>query len=62
MYCRYLRFGLRSLLGVVTVCAIVGGWWADRVHRRQAAIRTIQAGGGSLTSEFSRQQVLKLYH
>jgi hypothetical protein len=62
MYRRYFRFGLRTLLGIVTACAIVGGWWADRVHRRQAAIRTIQAGGGSLTSESSRQSLIKLYH
>jgi hypothetical protein len=62
MYRRYLRFGLRTLLGIVTACAIAGGWWADRVHRRQASIRTIQAAGGSLTSEFSQRSMVKLYH
>jgi hypothetical protein len=61
MYRRYLRFGLRTMLGVVTICAVVGGWCADRVHRRQAAIRTIQAAGGSLTSEFDRRNMVKVY-
>jgi hypothetical protein len=59
---RFLQFGLRTLLGVVTVSALAGGWLADRMHRRQAAIRTIEAAGGSLTSEWAQQTQLKLYY
>jgi hypothetical protein len=50
---RYLRFGLRTLLTVVTIIALAGGWLAERRNRRQVAIRTINAAGGGLSSEHS---------
>ena len=52
---RYLRFGLRTLLIAVTIVALAGGWLAERRHRRQAAIRSIAAAGGGLSSEHSWQ-------
>jgi hypothetical protein len=54
---RFLQFGLRTLLIVVTVCALAGGWLAERMHRRQAALRTIAAAGGSHSTEFNRRQL-----
>lgn len=52
---RYLRFGLRTLLIVVTIIALAGGWLAERRHRRLTAMRTIAAAGGGLSSEHSWQ-------
>ncbi|HEX5104273.1 MAG TPA: hypothetical protein VFV87_10705 [Pirellulaceae bacterium] len=58
---RCVQFGLRTMLGVITASALAGGWLADRMHRRQAAIRTIQAAGGSLTSEFNRRNLIQIF-
>jgi hypothetical protein len=58
---RYLRFGLRTLLIVVTIVALVGGWLAERRHRRQAALRTINAAGGGLSSEHSWQALQTVF-
>lgn len=61
MYRRYLRFGLRTLLAVVTACAIVGGWWAEQAHRRRMAIRTIQNAGGAVQSEYDERSLIRIY-
>ena len=58
---RYLRFGLRTLLVVVTIAALVGGWLAERMHRRQAAVRTIEAAGGGLLSERSWRRIQTIF-
>ena len=53
----YLRFGLRTLLIALTIAALAGGWLAERMHRRRAAIKTIEAAGGSHTTEFHMRQL-----
>lgn len=58
---RYLRFGLRTLLFAVTIVALAGGWLAERRHRRQAALRTINAAGGGLSSEHSWQTMQTVF-
>jgi hypothetical protein len=58
---RYLRFGLRTLLVVVTIAALAGGWLAERMQRRQAAMRTIQAAGGGLHTELTWRQMQTIF-
>jgi len=47
---RSFRFGLRSLLLFVLVCAVVCSWFAVKLHRarkqREAAEEIVKAGGG----------------
>lgn len=57
----YLRFGLRTLLVVVTVCAVAGGWLAERMHRRQAAMRTIAEAGGGVLTEHSWRRIQTMF-
>jgi hypothetical protein len=58
MNCHALRFGLRTLLGVLTIAAIIAGGVADRAHRRARAISVIHAAGGLTSSENSVQTAL----
>jgi hypothetical protein len=57
----YFRYGLRTLLGAVTICAIAGGWWAERTHQRHAAIRTIHSAGGGVQSEYDERSLIRIY-
>lgn len=40
---RWLRFGLRTMLGVVLLMALALGWWFNGVRRQRQAIATIRA-------------------
>lgn len=45
---RWLRFGLRSLLIIVTLLAVWLGWIAERAERQRRAVAAIHAAGGTV--------------
>lgn len=50
--CVRLTFGLRTPIAVFTLIALAMGWFADRIHRRRAAVELIESLGGSLHSDY----------
>jgi hypothetical protein len=45
---------------LVTIAALAGGWWAERMHQRQKALQTIKAAGGECTTEYESPLALFL--
>jgi hypothetical protein len=55
---KHLRFGLRTLLVVVTVLALGLGWLVRRVERQRAAVAQIERSGGHVVfaHEYAHRQ------
>ena len=47
-----LRFSLRSLLMLMSACAIGLGWWSTRAEQQRRAVAAIRAAGGQVLYDF----------